>query len=191
MPKDSADLHVERWRDHWVLDHDFDEQVEAMSVRLMALTRWFRATTKDAVAKVGLEDFEYLTLHALMVRDTPGKASPSELADATSVSPAGMTGRLDGMEKKGLIKRTPAPGDRRRVDVEVTRKGRSVWNEAMQLRGRAENAAAAALTPREIVTLNRLLKKMTLQIESTGWRAPTTPGGAELPPDARAAGETQ
>ena len=27
MTKDGADLHVERWRDHWVLDKGFDDAV--------------------------------------------------------------------------------------------------------------------------------------------------------------------
>ncbi|HJQ03871.1 MAG TPA: MarR family transcriptional regulator [Nocardioides sp.] len=168
MPKDAADLHVERWRDHWVLDHPFDDQVEAMTVRVIALTRSFRAATKSAAAAVGLEDFEYATLHELMIRDTPGRASPTELAEAAKVSPAGMSGRLDTMERKGLVKRTPGRDDRRRVDVEATRKGREIWNRAMELRGRAEDDAASALTPRELATLNRLLKKMTLRLEGDG-----------------------
>lgn len=166
MPKDTADLHVERWRDHWVLEHPFDDEVEAMTVRIIELTRSFRGATKIAAAAVGLEDFEYATLHALMISDTPGRASPTALAEATKVSPAGMTGRLDGMERKGLLKRTPGRADRRRVDVEATRKGMQIWNKAMELRGQAEDNAAAALTRRELVTLNRLLKKMTLRIET-------------------------
>lgn len=167
MEKDEADLHVERWRDHWVLDHDFDDQVEAMTVRLNRIGRWLDATTKTAVAEVGLEDYEYFTLHVLMVSDTPGKASPGELAERLGLSNAGMTGRLDSMEKKGWLKRMPGRTDRRRVDVEATRAGHAVWNQAMGLRGRAEDEVATVLTPRELTTLNRLLKKMTLHIEQT------------------------
>jgi len=167
MPKDAADLHVERWRDHWVLDERFDDRVEAMTVRLNEIVRWFDATTKTAAAKVGLQDFEYATLHALMIRETPGKASPSELAASAKVSNAGMTGRLDTMEKKGWLKRMPGREDRRRVAVEATRAGVQVWREAMYLRGQAEEAVSAVLTPRELATLNRLLKKMTLHIEAS------------------------
>jgi hypothetical protein len=36
----------------------------------------------------------------------------------------------------------------------------------MELRGTAEDELAGALTRRELVTLNRLLKKLTLLIES-------------------------
>ena len=47
-----------------------------MTVRIGTIQKWFRTTSKAAVATVGLQDFEYETLHALMIRDTPGRASP-------------------------------------------------------------------------------------------------------------------
>ena len=165
MTKDEADLHVERLRDHWVLDKGFDDDIEAMTVRIGTIGKWFRSTTKDAVAHVGLQDFEYETLHALMIRDTPGRASPGELAQEMGVSNAGVTGRLDSMEKKGWLKRMPGADDRRRVEVEATREGLRLWREAMSLRGTAEDEVAKALTPRELASLNKLLKKMTMHIE--------------------------
>jgi DNA-binding MarR family transcriptional regulator len=165
VTKDGADLHVERWRDHWVLDKGFDDDIEAMTVRIGAIQRWFRVTSKDAFATVGLQDFEYDTLHALMIRDTPGRASPGELAQEMDVSNAGVTGRLESMEKKGWLKRTPGESDRRRVEVEATKEGLRIWREAMALRGSAEKDVGQALTPEELATLNGLLKKMTLYIE--------------------------
>ncbi|CAN5252538.1 MarR family transcriptional regulator [soil metagenome] len=166
MTKDAADLHVERWRDHWVLEAGFDDDIEAMTVRINTISRWYRATSKTAVAEVGLQDFEYETLHALMIRETPGRASPGELAQQLGVSNAGMTGRLDSMEKKGWLKREPGADDRRRVEVEATRDGLRIWRAAMDLRGSAEDAVGHVLSKAELVTLNALLKKMTTYIES-------------------------
>jgi DNA-binding MarR family transcriptional regulator len=165
MPKDAADLHVERWRDHWI-DITFDDEVEALTVRVTNVVRYLREAKHAAVQEMGLQDFEYETLHALMIRDTPGHASPGTLAQELGVSNAGMTGRLDGLENQGWIKRMPGADDRRRVDVEVTRAGAAVWRRAMELRGTAEDELAEALSRRELVTLNRLLKKLTLRIES-------------------------
>jgi DNA-binding MarR family transcriptional regulator len=164
VPKDRADLHVERWRDHWI-DVTFDDEVEAMTVRIVALDRYLRQAKQAAVAQAGLQDFEYDTLHRLMIRDTPGRASPGDLARELGVSGAGITGRLDGLEKRGLLKRTVDPGDRRRVDIEVTKEGAAVWRRAMSPRGEAEDELASALTRKELVTLNRLLKKLTLHVE--------------------------
>ena len=166
MTKDEADLHVERWRDHWVLDKGFDDAIEAMTVRIASINKWFRFTKKAAVAQVGLQEFEYNTLHALMIRDTPGLASPGELAQEMGVSNAGVTGRLESMEKKGWLKRMPGAEDRRRVEVEATREGLRIWRAAMELRGSAEDDVARVLTPRELATLNRLLKKMTTYVEA-------------------------
>lgn len=164
MTKDAADLHVERWRDHWI-DVNFDDEVEAMTVRVGLLQRYLRSAKQAALAQVGLQDFEYETLHTLMIRETPGHASPGALAHELGVSGAGMTGRLDGLEKQGWVKRMPGADDRRKVDVEITRSGATIWRKAMALRGTAEDELAGVLSRKELVALNRLLKRMALHTE--------------------------
>ena len=154
-----------RWRDHWI-DVHFDDEVEAIVVRIGRLGRSLKKTMEVAVAEVGLQEFEYQTLHALMIRDTPGTASPTDLADDLGVSGAGMTGRLDGLERAGWVQRTASPDDRRRVVVEITRSGADVWRRAMALRGSQEEEMVGVLSSRERAQLNKLLKKMTLWTES-------------------------
>ncbi len=167
MAEDWTDRHVARWKGHW-LDLAFDETVEGVFVRMNRITRYLRGAKQRAVADVGLTDFEYDTLHLLMIRDTPGSASPTELAAELDVSGAGMTGRLDGLEKAGWIRRIPSVDDRRRVIVEVTKAGIAIWRQAMDIRGRAEDDLAEALTERELATLNRLLKKVAVRSEERG-----------------------
>lgn len=164
MTEDWTDRHVARWKDHW-LELDFDDRVEGVFVRINRISRYLKRESQRAVADVGLTDFEYETLHSLMIRDTPGSASPTELAEELGVSGAGMTGRLDGLEKAGWIRRIPSVDDRRRVIVEVTKPGLEIWKRAMDLRGRTEDELAKALTERELTTLNRLLKKVALRSE--------------------------
>jgi DNA-binding MarR family transcriptional regulator len=165
VAEDFADRHVARWRDHWI-GTPFDDAVEAATVRLARIGRYFRESTQTAVREVGLQDFEYETLHHVMIRDTPGHASPRALADDLGVSPAGMTGRLDGLERAGYIQRTPSATDRRRVDIEITKAGIAIWRQAMRLRGRAEEELLGTLSDTELRTFNRLLKKLTLTLEA-------------------------
>ncbi|MDF1603545.1 MarR family transcriptional regulator [Nocardioides sp. YIM 152315] len=168
MPQESedwADRHVARWRDHWV-DVTFEDDVEAIVVRIDRLKRYFRLSTQQVLSELGLQDFEYETLHHLMIRDTPGSASPSTLAADLGISNAGMTGRLDALERAGWIQRHADPDDRRRVAVEVTRSGATAWRRAMDLRGRAEDEVVHALDADERATLAALLKKMTLATEA-------------------------
>lgn len=170
---DWTDRHVARWRDHWV-DISFNDEVEAVAVRIGKLHRYLKGTMQQAVAEVGLQDFEYETLHSLMIRDTPGTASPTDLADELGVSGAGMTGRLDRLEQAGWVQRTVAPNDRRRVVVEITKSGADIWRRAMAIRGSQEEEMVGALTAKERATINRLLKKMTLHIEARS--SDTSPG---------------
>jgi len=148
------------------VDIHFDDEVEALVTRIGRLQRFLKSTVQTAVAEVGIQDFEYETLHSLMIRDTPGTASPTDLAEDLGVSGAGMTGRLDGLEKAGWVQRTHSPDDRRRVVVEITREGADIWRRAMALRGAQEEELASVLNDRERVQLNRLLKKLTLWTET-------------------------
>lgn len=161
---DWADRHVARWRDHWI-DVEFDDEVEAIAVRIGRIVRHLRQAKQEAVAEAGLQEAEYDTLHLLMIRDTPGSASPSALAEDLGISNAGMTGRLDALERAGWVQRRSSPDDRRRVQVEVTRAGSDVWHRAMELRGRAEDELVGELSAEERTQLARLLKKLTLRLE--------------------------
>jgi DNA-binding MarR family transcriptional regulator len=164
MAEDWVDRHVARWRDHWI-DIHFDDEVEGVVERIGAISRYLKSTKKDALTDTGLQDFEYDTLHMLMIRDTPGHASPTDLAADLGVSPAGMTGRLDGLEKAGWIQRRPSAEDRRRIGIEVTRSGADIWRRAIARRGSAEEDLVGVLTRAEQRQLNALLKKMTLTLE--------------------------
>ncbi|GIL28581.1 MarR family winged helix-turn-helix transcriptional regulator [Actinocatenispora comari] len=164
-PEDWTDRHVARWRDHWS-GITYDDQVEGIVTRIGQIDHYLGETMKRAAAASDLQESEYKTLHELMIRDTPGSASPGELAEDLKISGAGMTGRLDALEKKGWIRRVSAIDDRRRVIIQITPKGTEVWRGAMANRGTAEDELIASLTDRERATLNRILKKLTLYIES-------------------------
>jgi DNA-binding MarR family transcriptional regulator len=162
--EDWTDRHVARWRDHWV-DVSFEDDVEAIAVRCQRLVRHWKLASQEALAELGLQDFEYDTLHMLMIRDTPGQASPTQLAQDLGISGAGLTGRIDALEKAGWVQRRASAHDRRRVDIEVTKSGIAIWRRAMAGRGRAEVEVVHALDAEERETLSQLLKKMTLVID--------------------------
>lgn len=166
QPQDAVDRHVLRWRDHWIDVPAFDDEVEGIVTRIGKLAAFLRHTTKAAAAETGLEYFEYSTLHSLMVSETPGVGSPGSLAADLDVSPAGITGRLDALEKAGYLKRKPGAGDRRRIEVEATRSGADAWRRTMALRAAAETRLTSALSKREQRDLNRLLRKLMLVTES-------------------------
>jgi DNA-binding MarR family transcriptional regulator len=162
--EDWADRHVARWRDHWI-DVAFDDEVEAIVVRIGRIVSYLRKAKQEAVAETGLQEPDYDTLHHLVIRDTPGRASPSDLAGDLGISNAGMTGRLDALERAGWVRRRTGEEDRRRVQVEVTDAGIEIWRRAIKLWARTEDELIGELSSEERTDLARLLKKLTLRLE--------------------------
>ncbi|MEV0197966.1 MarR family transcriptional regulator [Nonomuraea sp. NPDC050691] len=158
--EDSVDRHLARWRGK----APYDERVEGVVTRMQFLVKHLLHTKEAALAQVGMQDFEFETLHRLAAAG--GSATPSELAAELLLSPAGMTGRLDTLERSGLVRRVRGAGDRRRVDVELTPKGHELWTEAMAIRGRVESELVSILDPSEQQTLDALLKRLLHQAES-------------------------
>ncbi|WP_354638777.1 MarR family winged helix-turn-helix transcriptional regulator [Kitasatospora camelliae] len=159
--EDSVDRHLARWRHK----APFDDRVEGIITRIQLLTRHVKQAKHLALAEVGLQVFEFDTLHRLASRGEPWRATPSELAAELLISPAGMTGRLDTLEGAGLVRRLRGAADRRRVDVELTDLGRARWLAAMEIQGAAEAAMVEPLGEADRDTLNGLLKQMLSHVE--------------------------
>ncbi|GAA3474984.1 MarR family winged helix-turn-helix transcriptional regulator [Nonomuraea roseola] len=139
--------------------------MEAIITRMQLLVKHVRQAKEAALAAVGIQDFEFETLHRLVSRSSR-QATPSELAGELMLSPAGMTGRIDTLEKAGLVRRVRSEEDRRRVDVELTDKGHELWAAAMAVRATAEAEMLTVLAPEERETLDELLKRMLISVEA-------------------------
>src|SRR5205085_383180 len=93
------------------------------------------------------------------------RSTPGRLAERADLSSAAMTNRLDRLEKAGHIRRLPHPDDRRGVVVELTRKGRGIYEAAVEVQARKEALVAAALTDDEKEQLNALLRRLMREFE--------------------------
>src|SRR6478735_3278226 len=116
--RDWTDGHVERWKP--VLP-GLDPDVEGAVTRMKKLSVHLRRVREQSLVDFDLDRQEFDTLHKLAGRG--GKAAPSELAADLDLAPASVTGRLDALERRGFVRRTPSTTDRRRVDVELTDTG--------------------------------------------------------------------
>lgn len=158
--RDWTDGHVDRWLP--VLP-DLDPDIEGAATRAKVLTDHLRRVRERSLADFDLHKHEYDTLHSLAGRG--GRATPSELAADLKMAPASITGRLDGLERRGYVRRTPSPEDRRRVDVELTDEGRAVWLGAMDVVGHEEYRLLGVLSADERRTLSDLLRRVLIEAE--------------------------
>jgi DNA-binding MarR family transcriptional regulator len=164
--RDAVDHHVARWAEFWKDNPDFAPEVEGAITRMQdILTRLKRVDAAAfADSEFTLEDFS--TLHVLMVQPYPTEATPAQLADAGHVTRAAMTSRLDRLVSSGLVTREVDPLDRRRVMVRSTAAGREAWDRYVHQGMAREQHLLHALSPRELVQLNALLRKVILSLET-------------------------
>jgi len=159
-PRDLTDLHVERWLP--VLP-GLDPEIEGAVTRVHYLSAHLKRHREQSLVDFGLQRHEFETLHALAGRG--GRAAPSELAGDLGMAPNSITGRLDALDRRGYVRRTPSATDRRRVDVELTDEGRAVWLGAMDVLGNEEYRLLGELDEKERRLLSDLLRRIMLKAE--------------------------
>ena len=84
-----------------------------------------------------------------ILEHAPRPLSPKAIADALIVTSSTVTGVLDSLEKRGLVRRTAHPSDRRMLQVEMTDAGRALMQELGQPLVRSEMEWMSCLTAEE------------------------------------------
>ncbi|MEU7722894.1 MarR family winged helix-turn-helix transcriptional regulator [Streptomyces tibetensis] len=93
-----------------------------------------------------------------LCRHPDEEISQRRLADDLTLTSSGITRLIDRMEDAGLVRRVPAPGDRRSVLVEPTGQGRTVFLRAAAVHAAVvERYFVAPVTPADYGRLTRSL----------------------------------
>lgn len=93
--------------------------------------------------------------------DEAGPCTMTVLASATGTSGATLTRIVDRLVSRALVYRNADSGDRRRVLVHVSERGRSVTQELRPRIRAAEDGVTAELSARERDELTRLLHRIS------------------------------
>jgi DNA-binding MarR family transcriptional regulator len=81
------------------------------------------------------------------------------------LSSAGITSRIDRLERRGLVRRLDDPDDRRGVNIELTDDGREVVDEAVAALAISDRQLLERLDPQEVEQLEGLLRKVLALLE--------------------------
>lgn len=163
--RDSVDAHVERWLPALP---QLDAEVEGAVTRMQRLLWLLKRRKEQAWAEQGVTAADVNTIHVLVSLALSGEdAVPAVLAERCRVTRAGMTSRLDRLERSGYVTRTTDPADRRRVIVRLQDSGRTMWEAATEVGIRIETEFLETLSPVQRRQLNSLLRHMLAGIEAT------------------------
>ena len=160
--EDSVDAKLQTWSRELP---DLDLSTEGVVARIQHLEKRLKRSMEETLAEFGLNYGEWVVLGALRTAGPPYRRSAGALARILDLTSGAMTNRIDRMESAGLIRRVPDPDDRRGVQLEITPKGRQLWENAVGVQAQKEQLVASALTAREKEQLNTLLRRLVLSFD--------------------------
>ena len=140
-----------------------DDRVEELSRFIERLTTRFKETERLFATRLEVSDRELVLLRTLVA---DGPMITKELGGRFRVPVSTMTGLVDRMEQKGLVRRVPGRRDRRSIELEATPAG------ALALREHARGIAAIArgmlevLPERDQQALITILRRVVSRIDA-------------------------
>jgi DNA-binding MarR family transcriptional regulator len=136
-----------------------------VTARISRIALHIARSQEEAFGRFGLGRGDVGVLAALRFAGPKQQLSPTSLFKGLMLSSAGITSRLDRLEKRGYVKRTRHPSDRRGVIVELTEAGRKAVEEVVRADTAREREVVAGLNASERRTLAALLKKWLATLE--------------------------
>lgn len=139
--------------------------VEVFS-RISRLSRHLDLARRSAFTAQGIEPWEFDVLAALRRAGDPYELTPGRLIRETLVTSGTMTNRVDRLQERGYVVRSPAPTDRRGVLVGLTPQGRQVVDAAFEALLDRERALLGELAPSEAEQLAGLLRALMAPLQN-------------------------
>jgi MarR family transcriptional regulator, organic hydroperoxide resistance regulator len=90
-----------------------------------------------------------------------------ELAKSLEVEPPTVSRMIDALDRRGLVTRRPAPGDRRAVVIELTQSGRELQADFENIWLELGQRTVASLSATDQKELCRLLQEITKNLVQT------------------------
>jgi DNA-binding MarR family transcriptional regulator len=120
--------------------------------------------TSKVIRRVALRLFveEGITepqFQALMLLVENGSMLMRKMSDEMLVTPANVTGIMDRLEEKSMVRRTAGKEDRRATIIEITSEGKALYGRVAIKKAEMLQKALATFTKEELTTLNSLLEK--------------------------------
>ncbi|KJY33737.1 MULTISPECIES: MarR family winged helix-turn-helix transcriptional regulator [Streptomyces] len=157
IAKDAVDAITDQW---YAVRPDLDTTPMAVFGRIYRISKAMGDAVERAYNRHGVSRGEFDVIATLRRSGTPYTLSPRELSATLMLTTGGMTGRLDKLEKAGLLTRSPDPHDRRGLQVTLTDRGLALVDEAVTAGIEVNRAGLADFSPEEVEELGGLLRKL-------------------------------
>ncbi|MGV9700328.1 MarR family winged helix-turn-helix transcriptional regulator [Streptomyces sp. NPDC003470] len=154
---DPVDAIIDQWA---AVRPDLDTAAMEVFGRVFRLSRAMGDRMEKAYTPYGISRGEFDVLATLRRSGEPYALSPRQLSATLMLTTGGMTGRLDKLERAGLLRRSPDPHDRRALRVTLTGKGLALIDEAVGAGLAVQTEALSALGADRAGHLADLLREL-------------------------------
>ena len=155
--EDPVDAIIDQWA---AVRPDLDTTAMEVFGRIFRLSRAMGDRMEKAYTPYGISRGEFDVLATLRRSGEPYALSPRQLSATLMLTTGGMTGRLDKLERAGLLRRSPDPHDRRALRVTLTEKGLELIDEAVGAGLAVQSEALSALGADRAGHLADLLREL-------------------------------
>ncbi|MFF3345169.1 MarR family winged helix-turn-helix transcriptional regulator [Streptomyces sp. NPDC002779] len=155
--KDAVDAIIDQWA---AVRPDLDTAAMEVFGRISRLARTMGDRMEKAYARFGISRGEFDVLATLRRSGEPYTLSPRQLSATLMLTTGGMTGRLDKLERAGLLRRSPDPHDRRGLQVTLTEEGLSMVDRAVGAGLALQTEALSTLNAEQAGQLADLLREL-------------------------------
>ena len=162
MSEDTTDRVLSGWEE---TRPDLAVGALQVTARLSRIGPLLARRQEEVFGRFGLSRGEVGALSALRISGPPYRLSPTRLAKGLMLSSAGVTSRIDRLERRRLVRRLDDPDDRRGVIIELTDEGREVVDEAVAALATSDRQLLDRLDPQEVEQLEGLLRKVLALLE--------------------------
>ena len=159
---------VDRIVAQWAVERS-DLQTEAMEVfgRIYRLSKIVGDRQEAAYARLGLNRGDFDVLATLRRAGPPFQLSPKALSQTLMLTTGGMTGRLDRLEERGLIARSPDANDRRGLIITLRITGHQLVDRALEAGLEVQRRVLDRLPEPSRRRLGALLRDLLAAADST------------------------
>ena len=162
MTRDMTDRQLGGWSE---ARPDIEVKSLQVTARLSRIGPLLARRQEAVFGQFGLSRGEVGALGALRIAGPPYRLSPTRLGKGLMMSSAGMTSRIDRLERRGFVRRLPDPDDRRGVLIELTDQGRETVDAAVAALTASDRQLVERLDPTEFAQLEALLRKFLEGLE--------------------------
>lgn len=160
---DLVDLIIDQW-------HRERPEVDVKSIavlgRLHRCDLRYQPQVAAVMEKFGLTIASFDVLMSLRRSAPDYRLTAGQLAETGLITSGGLTQRIDRLEEDQLVQRVKAAGDRRKVYVQLTEKGRLLIDKVIEVHFAEQDKMLGGLTNTELRQLAQLLARLEISLET-------------------------